>query len=158
MYRERNFGSEPHRIRILTIGFTKKSAEEFFTRLHIAGVKRLVDVRLNNVSQLAGFAKKNDLCYFCKTISNIEYVHLSKLAPTQDILDSFKKFKGDWKVYESQFLSLMNSRRIEETTPRELLDDGCLLCSEELPDHCHRRLVAEYLKEKWGDVTIQHIL
>lgn len=145
-------------MKIFTIGFTKKSAETFFTRLKNAGVKRLVDVRLNNVSQLAGFAKKEDLRYFTKAICNIEYVHLPDLAPTADILNPYKKQKnGDWDLYERQFLDLMSKRRIEETAPRELLDGGCLLCSEEKPHHCHRRLVAEYLREKWGDVTIEHI-
>ena len=143
---------------IFTIGFTKKSAETFFTRLKSAGVKRLVDVRLNNVSQLSGFAKKDDLRFFTKSICNIDYVHALDLAPTADILDAYKKQKGDWSVYERQFLDLMGKRRIEETTPREMLDGGCLLCSEEKPRYCHRRLVAEYLKEKWGDVEIEHIL
>lgn len=144
-------------MKIYTIGFTKKSAETFFTRLKNAGVKRLVDVRLNNVSQLAGFTKKDDLRYFTKEICGIEYVHLSSLAPTKDILDAYKKHSGDWDVYECKFLDLMASRHIEDTTPHEVVDGGCLLCSEEKPHHCHRRLVAEYLKEKWGDVEIEHI-
>lgn len=143
---------------IFTIGFTKKSAETFFTRLKRAGVKRLVDVRLNNVSQLSGFAKKDDLRFFTKSICNIDYVHALDLAPTADILDAYKKQKGDWSVYERQFLDLMTRRRIEETTPREMLDGGCLLCSEEKPQYCHRRLIVEYLKDKWGDVDIEHIL
>jgi uncharacterized protein (DUF488 family) len=122
------------------------------------GVKRLVDVRLNNVSQLAGFTKKEDLRYFTKAICNIDYVHLPELAPTAEILDPYKKAKnGDWQLYERQFAGLMRSRHIESTTSRELLDGGCLLCSEEKPHHCHRRLVAEYLKEHWPDVDIEHI-
>jgi len=144
-------------MKIFTIGFTKKSAETFFTRLQSAGVKRLVDVRLNNVSQLAGFTKKDDLRYFTKAICNIEYAHLPELAPTADMLDAYKKQKnGDWELYQRRFLDLMRSRQIENT-PREILDDGCLLCSEEEPSRCHRRLVAEYLKDRWGDVEIQHI-
>jgi uncharacterized protein (DUF488 family) len=144
-------------MKIFTIGFTKKSAETFFTRLSEAGVKRLVDVRLNNVSQLAGFTKKDDLRYFTKAICHIDYVHLPQLAPTADILDPYKKAKnGDWPLYERQFLDLMRSRRIEDL-PRDTLDGGCLLCSEEKPHHCHRRLVAEYLKQHWSDVEIQHI-
>ena len=144
-------------MKIFTIGFTKKSAESFFTKLQRAGVKRLVDVRLNNVSQLAGFAKQNDLRYFTKAICNIDYVHLPDLAPTKDILNTYKNNKGDWKVYEHNFLELMKIRRIEDKVPRELLDGGCLLCSEDDPHHCHRRLVAEYIKEKWGEVEIEHI-
>jgi uncharacterized protein (DUF488 family) len=145
-------------MKIFTIGFTKKSAETFFTRLKSAGVKRLIDVRLNNVSQLAGFTKRDDLRYFTKAICDIDYVHLPELAPTADILDPYKKQKsGDWPLYERQFLNLMRTRRIEETVSRDLLDGGCLLCSEETPHHCHRRLVAEYFKEKWDGIEIEHI-
>jgi uncharacterized protein (DUF488 family) len=145
-------------MKIFTIGFTKKSAESFFTKLQRAGVKRLVDVRLNNISQLAGFTKRDDLRYFTKVICNIDYVHLPDLAPTQDILDAYKKHKGDWGLYERQFLELMAMRQIEDKIPREVLDGGCLLCSEDKPYHCHRRLVAEYLQDKWGDVEIEHII
>jgi uncharacterized protein (DUF488 family) len=144
-------------MKIFTIGFTKKSAETFFTKLKNAGVKRLVDVRLNNVSQLAGFAKKNDLRYFTREICGIEYLHMPQLAPTADILDAYKKHRGDWGIYERQFLDLMKARRIEDNMPAEMLDGGCLLCSEEKPHQCHRRLVAEYLNERWGNVEIQHI-
>lgn len=144
-------------MKIFTIGFTKKTAEAFFRELKKAGVKRLIDIRLNNISQLAGFTKKDDLRYFTKAICDIDYVHIPELAPTQDILDAYKKQNGDWDLYERRFLDLIKKRRIEETSSRELLDGGCLLCSEEKPQHCHRRLVAEYLKEKWGDVEIEHI-
>jgi uncharacterized protein (DUF488 family) len=145
-------------MKIFTIGFTKKSAETFFTRLRNAGIKRLIDVRLNNVSQLAGFTKKNDLRYFTKAICNLDYVHLPELAPTAEILDPYKKAKnGDWALYERQFLDLMRSRHIESAMSRDVLDGACLLCSEEKPDRCHRRLVAEYLKLHWPDVEIEHI-
>ena len=144
-------------MKLFTIGFTKKSAEVFFGRIASAGVQRLVDVRLNNVSQLAGFAKKDDLRYFLKAICNIGYEHLPELAPTQEMLDAYKKQKGDWEVYERQFLELIRTRRIEDSAGRLLLDGDCLLCSEETPEHCHRRLVAEYLRDKWGDVEITHI-
>lgn len=144
-------------MKLFTIGFTKKSAESFFNKLQHSGVRRIVDIRLNNVSQLAGFAKRDDLRYFLKTICNIDYVHLPDLAPTKAILDAYKKQKGDWELYERQFLALMRERRIEDIIHQELLDGGCLLCSEEMPDNCHRRLVAEYLKEKWDDVEVQHI-
>lgn len=120
-------------------------------------MKRLVDVRLNNVSQLAGFTKRDDLRYFTQTICHIDYMHLPELAPTQDILDAYKKRKGDWGRYERQFLDLISKRRIENNVSREILDGACLLCSEDQPRHCHRRLVAEYLKDKWGDIEIQHL-
>ena len=146
------------KIKMFTIGFTKKSAELFFTKLSQAGVKRVIDIRLNNVSQLAGFAKRDDLAYFLKTICGIDYMHLPDLAPTKEILDEYKKNKGDWSVYEDSFLDLMSERKAEEIIARDLLDDGCLLCSEDQPDHCHRRLVAEYLSEKLGNIEIKHLL
>jgi len=144
-------------MKLFTIGFTKKSAEIFFTTLKLAGVKLLVDIRLNNTSQLAGFTKRDDLRYFAMAICHIGYVHLPELAPTQDILEAYKKHKGNWGLYERQFLDLMARRKTEEKVQREMLDGGCLLCSEDKPNRCHRRLVAEYLKEKWGDVEIQHL-
>ncbi|MBM3752806.1 MAG: DUF488 domain-containing protein [Acidobacteria bacterium] len=145
-------------MKIFTIGFTKKSAETFFTCLREAQIKRLIDVRLNNVSQLAGFTKKDDLRFFTTELCKVEYVHAPLLAPTAEILDPFKKAKnGDWALYEKQFLELMRERRIEEAISREQVDGGCLLCSEETPHHCHRRLVAEYLNDKWGSVEIEHL-
>jgi len=144
-------------MKLFTIGFTKKSAEQFFTRLKQPGLVRLLDVRLNNVSQLAGFTKKHDLQFFLREICAIDYVHLPELAPTQDILAAYKKAGGEWSVYEGQFLALMAARRVEETLDRNLLAGGCLLCSEPTPEHCHRRLVAEYLRGKWGDVEIEHL-
>jgi uncharacterized protein (DUF488 family) len=144
-------------MKIFSIGFTKKTAEHFFETLHASGAKRLVDVRLNNVSQLAGFAKKQDLAYFLGKICGMDYVHLPVLAPTQDILDEYKKRNGDWQTYERGFLSLMRQRRIEQTVSRDVLADSCLLCSEDKPHHCHRRLVAEYLKEHWSDVDVCHL-
>jgi uncharacterized protein (DUF488 family) len=116
-----------------------------------------VDVRLNNVSQLAGFAKKNDLRYFLEEICGMDYVHLPMLAPTQDILDELKKNKGDWTVYEHKFLDLMKKREIEKRLDPRVIGDGCLLCSEDKPHHCHRRLVAEYLRDSWGGVEITHL-
>jgi len=144
-------------MKIFTIGFTKKSAEQFFTRLKNAGVKKLVDIRLNNISQLAGFTKRDDLKYFTRVICDIEYIHLPLLAPSQDVLDEYKKKGQNWALYERNFLDLMSQRRIEEIISRETMDAGCLLCSEEKPDRCHRRLVAEYLKSRWADIEIQHL-
>jgi uncharacterized protein (DUF488 family) len=144
-------------MKIFTIGFTKSTAEHFFSRLREAGVERVVDVRLNNVSQLAGFAKMKDLRYLLATICAIDYVHRPELAPTRDMLDAYRKRGGTWDDYELEFVRLIESRRIEETLPRDLLDRACLLCSEAEPHRCHRRLVAEYLKERWGDVEIDHL-
>ena len=145
------------KIRLFTIGFTKKSAENFFTMLNEAGVKRIVDIRLNNSSQLAGFAKRDDLRYFLRTICSIDYTHIPELAPSKEILDEYKKNKGDWSVYEEQFLELMAERNIENKMSSEIADGDCLLCSENEPLQCHRRLVAEYLNEKWSNIEIRHI-
>lgn len=144
-------------MKVFTIGFTKKTARRFFELLRSSGAKRVLDVRLNNVSQLAGFAKKDDLAYFLKEICGMDYVHIPALAPTQEMLDEYKKQGGDWKTYETQFLELMKQRRIEQTIPKETVADACLLCSEDKPHYCHRRLVAEYLKQHWGDVDVSHL-
>ena len=142
---------------IFTIGFTKKSAETFFGTLKQARVARLVDVRLNNVSQLAGFAKRDDLRYFSQAICQIPYVHTPYLAPTQEMLDAYKKQKGSWSEYEGRFNELIQTRAIETLASKQSMDGACLLCSEEKPHQCHRRLVAEYLQERWPDVTITHL-
>lgn len=144
-------------MKVFTIGFTKKNAEQFFTHLKQPGLQRVVDTRLNNVSQLAGFTKKADLKFFLREVGHIDYVHLPELAPTQAMLDAYKKNGGDWETYEKQFLALMAERRIETTIDKNLVDGACLLCSEATPHHCHRRLVAEYLRGKWEDVDIQHL-
>jgi uncharacterized protein (DUF488 family) len=144
-------------MKVFSIGFTKKSARQFFETLKKSGAKRVVDVRLNNLSQLAGFAKRDDLEFFLKEVCRMGYVHLPELAPTQDILDEYKKRKGDWATYEKQFLDLMEKRSIENAIPKEIVAEGCLLCSEDKPHYCHRRLVAEYLKRHWGDVDIFHL-
>jgi uncharacterized protein (DUF488 family) len=144
-------------IKLFTIGFTKKQAEAFFSRLSRAGVKCVIDIRLNNVSQLAGFAKRDDLRYFLKAICGIDYIHMPELAPTQEIMDNFKKKKGDWSVYEKAFQNLLKERKPERILSRDLFDNACLLCSEDRPDHCHRRLAAEHLADRWGNMEIVHL-
>jgi uncharacterized protein (DUF488 family) len=145
-------------VKLFTIGFTQKPAQRFFELLRRSGAKRVVDVRLNNVSQLAGFAKKNDLAFFLKEICGMDYVHVPALAPTKELLDGYKKEGGGWEEYEAQFLALMKQRRVEDSIPRETIADGCLLCSEDKPHHCHRRLVAEYLRQHWVNVEIVHLV
>lgn len=144
-------------IDLFTIGFTKKTARDFFELLTKARVKRIIDTRLNNVSQLSGFAKRKDLEYFLKEIAGIEYIHLLDLAPTTDLLNPYKKKQSDWKTYEKSFLDLMKQRQIENKVTSDILDGGCLLCSEASPHHCHRRLVAEYLDRKLGNINICHL-
>lgn len=145
-------------VQLFTIGFTETTAEHFFTSLRSACVKRIIDIRLNNTSQLAGFTKKDDLRFFLNEVAGIEYIHIPEFAPTQDILDAFKKHKGSWTAYEKEFNALLAMRAIENTISREIANLGCLLCSEKEPHHCHRRLVAEYLQKHWIDVSIKHLV
>ncbi len=144
-------------MKLFTIGFTRKSADRFFGLLRDSGARRVVDVRLNNRSQLAGFAKRDDLAYFLAELCGMAYVHLPELAPTKAMLREYRKGSSGWKTYEARFLDLMRERRIEDTVPRETIAEGCLLCSEDRPHCCHRRLVAEYLNDRWGGVEISHL-
>jgi uncharacterized protein (DUF488 family) len=144
-------------IALYTIGFTKKNAREFFTLLRNAGVKRILDIRLNNQSQLAGFTKRDDLAYFLKELCGADYRHVPEAAPSQEMLDEFKKQKGDWQRYVERFVPLITGRRIEDILIPEILDRACLLCSEPTPAQCHRRLVAEYLGERVSGIEIVHL-
>jgi uncharacterized protein (DUF488 family) len=145
-------------VTMYSIGFTQRTAEEFFGALRAAGVKRLLDVRLNNTSQLAGFAKRDDLRFFLHEVCGAEYEHEPLLAPTQAMLDAYKKRKGAWSEYELEFVALMRERRIEERISREGFQvPTALLCSERTAECCHRRLVMEYLAEEWGGVEMQHL-
>ena len=146
------------KVNVSTIGFTQSNAEHFFKRLFHSGVKKVIDVRLHNTSQLSGFAKSDDLKFFLKTMGDIEYVHQPLLAPTDAMLKAFKKEKGDWGIYQGQFLDLMAERKIETRLDPAMFDGTCLLCSEATPHHCHRRLVCEYLNEKWdGALAVNHL-
>lgn len=143
---------------IYTIGFTQTTAERFFGRLRDARVERLLDVRLNNSSQLAGFAKAQDLPYFLRELVGATYEHEPRLAPTQELLDDFKKRRGSWADYEPRFMALLAERRVETLlSPADFERRTALLCSEATAEHCHRRLVCEYLDERWGGVTAVHL-
>ncbi len=142
------------KVKVFTIGFTKKNAERFFTLLKTDKIERVIDVRLNNVSQLAGFAKKDDLKFFLKELCGAEYIHAPDLAPTSDILSAYKNGTMSWQKYEDLFLNLLAKRSIEKNFNTEILDNGCLLCSEHEPHMCHRRLVVEYLNE-FTDLNLQ---
>jgi uncharacterized protein (DUF488 family) len=145
-------------VEIYTIGFTQTTAEHFFGRLKAAGVRRLLDVRLNNSSQLAGFAKARDLPFFLAELLGANYEHDPRLAPTQTLLDDYRKRKGDWVTYEQRFLELMAERQIEHTLSRaDFATPTALLCSEAVAEHCHRRLVCEYLIDRWMDVRPVHL-
>jgi uncharacterized protein (DUF488 family) len=145
-------------VEIYSIGFTKTTAEHFFGRLKRAGVERLLDVRLNNSSQLAGFAKAKDLPYFLHELVGATYEHEPLLAPTQELLDAYKKEGGSWGSYEADFMELMRRRRIQEVlSPAEFETRTALLCSEDTAEHCHRRLVCEYLTDYWPELTAKHL-
>ncbi len=142
------------RLRLCTIGFTQKNAEQFFTALIDAGVRRVVDVRLNNTSQLAAFTKRADLPYFLRRIGGIDYIHIPDLAPSQALFDAIKQHGGDWGAYEREFLALLDERRVAERIAPTIADGDCLLCSEATPEQCHRRLVAEYLRDRRGGINV----
>ncbi len=143
---------------IYTIGFTKRTAAGFFGALKGAGIKQLLDVRLNNSSQLAGFTKRDDLPYLLRELCGAAYTHETLLAPTQEMLDAYKKRKGDWNEYADRFLALMAERTVEERLDRGAFAvPTVLLCSEATAEHCHRRLAGEYLRDKWGDVELMHL-
>lgn len=147
-------------VNIHTIGFTKKTAEHFFNALKKNGVIRVIDTRLNNNSQLSGFAKAKDLEFFLRKICNIDYVYRSELAPTKKILDDYKNKNITWEQYSYEYLNLMEQRLISSKLSSIDVDNGCLLCSEDKPHNCHRRLLAEYLKQQWSNqkTDINHIL
>ena len=143
---------------VYSIGFTQKTAEQFFGLLKDAGIRRLLDVRLNNTSQLSGFTKREDLEYFLRVICGAEYVHEPLLAPTQQMLDDYKKRKGSWDEYEGKFLDLMKEREVEKRIDSsQFLVPTVLLCSEPIPQYCHRRLVLDYLQGLWGNLAIKHL-
>lgn len=145
-------------IQLFTIGFAATSAAAFFSQLRESGAQRIIDVRLNNTSQLAGFTKRDDLRFFLREVCGMDYIHLPQLAPTQELFDAVKKRKGSWDAYEAGFKRLIADRAIEHILSLELAHLGCLLCSEKRPEHCHRRLVAEYLQGKWPDVSVTHLV
>jgi len=145
-------------IKLLTIGFTEKTAETFFNLLEKAGVKKLIDIRLNNVSQLAGFAKGKDLEFFAKSIIGVGYEHNINFAPTKELLKNYRDKKITWSQYEKEYISIIEKREIIQKTDFEKLDGSCFLCSEHKPDMCHRRLLAEYLKKANKEIEIIHLI
>ena len=145
-------------IKLFTIGFTNKSAEQFFDLLQNNQVEGIIDTRINNVSQLSGFAKGNDLRFFARTIGKMDYMHKIDFAPTKDLLADYRAKKMDWATYEIAYLNLLDSRKIAQKVDVETLHQHCLLCSEHTPEKCHRRLLAEYFKAVRQDVEIVHLI
>lgn len=142
---------------LYTIGFAKKNAQTFFEMLRSAKVRKVIDVRLNNVSQLAGFTKKNDLRYFLEKILGCGYEHRPDWAPTAEILDPYKKGETTWDDYVRDFSVLMERRKIGSDVSADALDHCCLLCSEPTPEQCHRRLVAERLQRSFIGLRVMHL-
>lgn len=145
-------------INLFTIGFTKKPAETFFKLLKDSDVKQIVDTRINNVSQLSGFAKGSDLQFFAREIGNIFYNHNLDFAPTKELLSLYRTKKLTWNEYETEYLNLLDIRKTAQRINVENLHQNCLLCSEHKPDKCHRRLLAEYLKQVRNDIQITHLI
>jgi uncharacterized protein (DUF488 family) len=145
-------------VEIFTIGFAGKPAPEFFGILRTAGIRRLIDIRLNNSSQLAGFTKSDSLPFFLKEILGADYHHEPLLCPTKEILSGYQDKKIGWEEFESRFLELLRNREVADKLDRSLFAvPAVLLCSEPTADKCHRRLVAEHLASAWGGVTITHL-
>ena len=144
-------------MKLYTIGFTKKSAADFFGLLRESGAKRVVDVRLRNTSGLAGFSRKRDLPWFLQELCGMDYVHLPRLSPTDALLDDYRGKRVTWEEYEPIFHSLIERRLIRAAIPQDIIADSCLLCSEDKPEQCHRRLLAEHFQRHWGNVEIVHL-
>lgn len=146
-------------IKLYTIGFTKKSAEKFFNLLRNNNVKQLVDVRISNSSQLAGFAKGCDLAFFTKEICHISYTHIVDFAPTKELLDRWHKQEVSWSEYENIYTKMLTERNILQKYGIKKFDEACFLCSEDTPEYCHRRLLAEYMqKHSKEDIKIIHLI
>jgi len=145
-------------IRLYTIGFTEKTAAFFFALLQKENVKKILDIRINNTSQLAGFAKGKDLAFFAKAILDADYEHNVDLAPTKELLNDYRDKKIDWMQYEKKYIDILNKRNILMKLDINKLDGVCLLCSEHKPDMCHRRLLAEYLKKANKEIEIIHLI
>jgi uncharacterized protein (DUF488 family) len=144
--------------KIFTIGFTGKSAKIFFSLLEENNIKNLIDVRLNNISQLAAFSKKDDLEFFLKKILSCEYIHRPDLAPTEIILKNFKNKIINWDTYTNEYIKLLESRNITSYLKKTEIVNSVFLCSENQPKYCHRRLLVEYLQKQWADFEITHLI
>ena len=145
-------------MKIYSIGFTRKGAQKFFSFIKENHIARVIDVRLNNTSQLAGFAKRNDLAYFLGELCDAQYVHIEQLAPTRELLSSYQKKLISWDVYKDNFVQLLTDRQVEKSLDKSQLENSCLLCSEHHHHHCHRTLVIEYLQQHWTEeIEVIHL-
>lgn len=144
-------------IKLFTIGFAKKTAKYFFEILNNNGVEKIIDIRFNNKSQLAGFAKSPDIGYFAKEICNIDYEYIIDFAPTKELLSDYRNKKIDWLGYERIFRQLIEKRNVAKKYNIENFNNACFLCSEDVPDRCHRRLLVEYFKKINPNIKIIHL-
>jgi len=144
-------------IKLYTIGFTEKSAQKFFELLQQNQVRKIIDTRISNNSQLSGFAKGKDLAFFARRLGNIDYAHELDFAPTKELLAKYRKKEISWDEYTKEYLHLLDTRNVKKTVNLEALDECCLLCSEHSPEKCHRRLLAEYLQNINGNIQIIHL-
>ena len=143
-------------MRIYTLGFSHKSAEEFFDMLRESGVRRVVDIRRSNTNQLAGFTKKDDLRYFLRVILDMPYTHELALAPSADLMHAYRHDEVGFDEFSKQLREEYDAGEVS-SLDRSLFDDAVLLCSEADPSTCHRLVAAEYLAEVWDDVEIVHL-
>jgi len=144
-------------IKLFTIGFANKTAQKFFELLSVNNVQKIIDIRVNNTSQLSGFAKAKDLEFFAGKICNISYTYMPDFAPTKELLSQYRVKKITWDEYTNQYLELIKIRVVEKTINIEEFHNCCLLCSEHLPQQCHRRLLAEYLQSRFCNIEIHHL-
>lgn len=148
-----------NKINLYTIGFTKKTAEKFFNLLIDNNVEKVLDIRLNNTSQLSAFAKYPDIEYFLKEIAGIGYIHDKNFAPDKNTLISYKKGEITWEDYIEEFEASMQERDIEEYIAEKYsnINNYCLLCSEATPVNCHRSLLAQIFKRNIGKIEIKEL-
>ena len=142
---------------IFTIGFTGKTAEEFFSLVGSANIKKLIDIRINRSSQMSGFAKEKDLGFFLEKLNGIEYVINEELAPTKSLLSEYRDRQIDWSTYSLRYLELLSRRSILSKFNQSYFDNSVLLCSEKAPIACHRVLLADFLKSNFNNVEIVHL-
>ena len=143
--------------KLYTMGYTQKTAEKLFNLLSEHEIKRLMDIRLHNNTQLAGFTKQNNFKYFIERLSDIEYRHIPLMAPSKDIFDDYMKNGLEWEGYELRFKRLIDQRKIEQLINEDEIDGACMLCCEPEATNCHRRLVAEYLQNYFKNIEIIHL-
>lgn len=142
---------------LYTIGSGQKTARDFFTLLKDNAVKLVIDIRLANTSQLAGFTKKGDLEYFLGAVAGIEYRHMPEFAPTEELMTGIKTKKLSWSEYENEYARLLVERKALAGVSAGMFVDACLLCSEPSAGKCHRRLLAEYLAARIPGLDIVHL-